>query len=340
MTAAGLPASMSLRPDMADPGMHERVRAARNVLVIKLGAFGDVVLAEGALRDIRRHHPKATITALTTPGYAAIFERCPHVDVVEIDPRKPRWQLHRLLELRRRLRASDYDLVYDLQNSNRTAMYFRWMRRPILWSGTAPGCSLPCRADRFKSIPVLDRLAGQLADAGVATLHCRRPDLAWMADDVSGILEAHGVSDGFVFLIPGASARHPQKRWPHYARLAELLVEQGHQAVTAPGPDEMDLCRSLPAIALTEHGGCLSLFQVAGLATRAGFVVGNDTGPTHLAAHCGARGLALYGPHTAARITCMDRRFEVMEVPDLPLLDAGRVFEKVGAGLGSQGART
>ena len=330
---------MSLRPDMTDPGMHELVRAAGKVLVIKLGAFGDVVLAEGALRDIRRHHPKATITALTTPGYAAIFERCPHVDVVEIDPRKPRWQLPYLLELRRRLRASDYDLVYDLQNSNRTAMYFRWMRQPILWSGTAPGCSLPYRPGVvLRTIPVLDRLAGQLADAGVATPHCRRPDPGWMADDVSGILEAHGISDGFVFLIPGASARHPQKRWPHYARLAELLVGQGYEVVTAPGPDEMDLCRSLPAIMLTEHGDCLSLFQIAGLVTHAGFVVGNDTGPTHLAAHCGARGLALYGPHAAARITCMDRRLEVMEVPDLSRLDAERVFETVVAGLRTQGA--
>ena len=330
---------MSLRPNMTDPAMHESARAARKVLVIKLGAFGDVVLAEGALHDIRLHHSKATITALTTPGYAAIFERCPHVDVVEIDRRKPRWQLPYLLELRRRLRASDYDLVYDLQNSSRTAMYFRWMRQPILWSGTAPGCSLPCRTDRFKTVPVLDRLAGQLADAGIATTHCQQPDPGWMADDVSGILEAHGVSDGFVFLIPGASARHPQKRWPHYARLAELLIEQGHQVVTAPGPDEIDLCRSLPAIALTARGDCLSLFQIAGLATRAGFVVGNDTGPTHLAAHCGARGLALYGPHTAAHLTCMDRRLEVMEVPDLPLLDAGRVFETVVARLGPQGAR-
>ena len=330
---------MSPRPDTTDPAMYELARAARKVLVIKLGAFGDIVLAEGALRDIRLHHSKATITALTAPGYAAIFERCPHVDAVEIDRRKPRWQLPYLLELRRRLRASDHDLVYDLQNSSRTAMYFRWMRQPILWSGTVPGCSLPCRMDRFKTIPVLDRLAGQLADAGVATPHCRQPDLRWMADDVSGILEAHGVSDGFVFLIPGASARHPQKRWPHYARLAELLSERGHQVVTAPGPDEMDLCRSLPAVALTERDDCLSLFQIAGLTTHAGFVVGNDTGPTHLAAYCGARGLALYGPHAAARITCMDRRLEVMEVPDLSLLDAERVFERVVAGLRTQGAR-
>ena len=330
---------MSPRPNTTDPALHELARAAREVLVIKLGAFGDVVLAEGALHDIRLHHPKATITALTTPEYTAVFRRCPHVDVVELDRRKPRWHLPYLLELRRRLRASNYDLVYDLQNSSRTAMYFRWMRQPIFWSGTAPGCSLPCRMDRFKTVPVLDRLAGQLADAGVATPHCRQPDLRWMADDVSGILEAHGVSDGFVFLIPGASARHPQKRWPHYARLAELLIEQGHQVVTAPGPAEMDLCRSLPAVALTERGDCLDLFQIAGLATRAGFVVGNDTGPTHLAAHCGVRGLALYGPHASARLTCMDRRLEVMEAPDLSRLDAGRVFETVVARLRTQGAR-
>lgn len=314
---------------MIDTAAPAGIRTARNVLVIKLGAFGDVVLAEGALRDIRLHHPKARMTALTTPPYAEIFERCPHVDAVEIDQRRPRWHLRYLLELRRRMRASGYDHVYDLQNSRRTAMYFRWMPRPIFWSGTAPGCSHRYRADRFKSIPVLDRLAGQLASAGVATRHCHHPTLVWMADDVAGILEAHRVRDGFVLLIPGASARHPGKRWPHYARLSELLMERGHQVVTAPGPDDMDLCRRLPATMLTRRGDCLTLFQIAGLATRAGFVVGNDTGPTHLAAYCGARGLALHGPHAAARLTCIDRRLEVIEVPDLSRLHPERVFETI-----------
>ena len=321
---------------MTDTITRTGIRAARNVLVIKLGAFGDVVLAEGALRDIRLHHRNARITALTTPPYAKIFERCPHVDAVEIDQRKPRWHLRYLLELRRRMRASDYDHVYDLQNNRRTAMYFRWMPQPISWSGTALGCSHRYRTDRFKSIPVLDRLAEQLACAGVATRHCHQPYLVWMADDVTEILEAHRVSDGFVFLIPGASVRHPRKRWPHYARLTELLIEHGHQVVTAPGPDEMDLCRSLPATVLTEHGDCLTLFQIVGLATRAGFVIGNDTGPTHLAAYCGARGLALHGPHAAARLTCIDRRLEVIEVHNLLQLDPEHVFETVKRTLGAQ----
>ena len=318
---------------MTETLAYPQIRDARNVLVIKLGAFGDIVLAEGALRDIRLHHPQARITALTTPPYAEIFERCPHVDAVEIDQRKPRWHLRYLLELRWRMRAPEYDHVYDLQNSSRTAMYFKWMPRGISWSGTVSGCSHRYRTDSFSPLPVLDGLAGQLACAGVCTRHCRRPNLVWMADDVSGILETHRVSDGFVFLIPGASARHPQKRWPHYTRLAELLIENGHQVVTAPGPDEIDLCRSLPATMLTEHGDCLNLFQIAGLATRADFVVGNDTGPTHLAAHCGARGLALYGPHTAARLTCIDRRLEVIEVRSLSQLDPERVFQRVGAAI-------
>ena len=312
------------------------IRAARNVLVIKLGAVGDVVLAEGALRDIRLHHPKARITALTTPPYAEIFERCPHVDAVEIDQRKPRWHVRYLLKLRRRMRASGYDHVYDLQNNRRTAMYFRWMPQPISWSGTALGCSHHYRTDRFKSIPVLDRLAGQLAGAGVATRYCHHPNLVWMADDVTEILEAHRVVDGFVLLIPGASARHPTKRWPHYARLAELLIEFGYQVVTAPGPDEMNLCRRLPATMLTECGNCLTLFQIAGLATRAGFVVGNDTGPTHLAAYCGARGLALHGPHAAARLTCIDRRLDVIEVHDLSRLTPERVCETIKRNLQAQ----
>ena len=64
----------------------------QRILVIKHGAFGDVIQCDGALRDIRAHHPGDEILVLTTPAYAKIFRRCPHVDRVLIDPRAPRWR--------------------------------------------------------------------------------------------------------------------------------------------------------------------------------------------------------------------------------------------------------
>ncbi|MDP2619506.1 MAG: glycosyltransferase family 9 protein [Hyphomicrobiales bacterium] len=310
--------------------------AAHGILVIKLGAFGDVILSAGALRDIRANHPNARITALTTPAYERIMERCPFVDAVEIDPRAPRIALGPLLDLRRRLRAGGYDMVYDLQNSGRTRFYRRFMLPRTPWSGKAAGCSHPYTAANPERIPVLDRLAGQLAEAGLKVAHAGRPDVSWMADDPSGILEQAGVSDGFILLVPGSAARHPQKRWPGYAALARRLLAEGHQVITAPGSDELDLCRAIPGIMLLDNGAPVDFFKLAGLAIRARFVVGNDTGPTHLAAHAGARGLALYGTPTAA-VTCIDRRFKVIEVPDLRTLTVETVYAAVRAEL-DQGA--
>jgi len=313
--------------------------AAREILVIKLGAFGDMVLSEGALRDIRANHPGARITVLTGPAYRRVMERCPSVDAVEIDRRARPFRLGPLFDLGRRLRAGRYDMVYDLQNNTRTGLYRRFLLRGTPWSGTAPGCSHPYSVAHPKRIPVLDRLAGQLAAAGLTVSRATRPDVSWMADDPTDLMGQAGIAEGFILLVPGSAARHPQKRWPGYGALADRLIGEGYQVVTAPGPDELALCRGIPGVTLLDHGAPVDFFKLAGLARRARFVVGNDTGPTHLAAHAGAKGLALFGPHTAAATTCIDRRFQVIEVPDLGELAVETVHAAIRAEIGpAQGA--
>lgn len=306
---------------------------AEDILIIKLGALGDLFQAEGALHDIRLHHPGARITLLTGPAYRALMQRCPWVDRVELDPRAPRWRLDRMVDLRRRLRAAPFAMVYDLQNVSRTAFYRRWFLPHTPWSGTAPGCSHPHRAVDPKRIPSLQRLAGQLADAGVPVLHALAPDLGWVADDVSGILADAGVRRPYVVLLPGSSARLPHKRWPGYAALAERLIAGGTTVVTVPGPDELDLCRSIPGITLTE-GKWLNYFQLAGVLAGARLVIGNDSGPTHLAAHLGRPTVALFGSHMAACLTGIDRPWVTcVEVPDLAVLPVGQVEDVVNSRL-------
>ncbi len=50
------------------------------ILIIKHGAFGDLVQALGALQDIRLAYPQAHITLLTSPQFGSLLARCPHVD--------------------------------------------------------------------------------------------------------------------------------------------------------------------------------------------------------------------------------------------------------------------
>ncbi len=298
----------------------------QRILVIKHGAFGDVIQSDGALHDIRAHHLDAEIVVLTTPPYAKIFARCPCVNRVLVDPRAPRWRLDHMSALRDQLRREKFARVYDLQNSARTAFYFRWFLRDVEWSGTAPGCALPHRAKDPKKIRTLDRMAGQLRDAGVPIVHTLTPDVGWMADDVSAILAP--VRAPYIVLVPGSSARHPQKRWPYYAELAQALMAAGYDVVTAPGPDETG--PDLPGHALRGNKGFLDWFQLAGVMKGAAFVIGNDTGPTHLASHLGVRGLALFGQHMPAERTGVLREtFGAIEVEDLKALRVARVMEEV-----------
>lgn len=301
----------------------------RNVLVIKLGAFGDLVLCDGAMRDIRAHHRGARIAVLTEERYRSFFERSPRVDDVLTDPRASWLRIDLLWDLRRRLRAGGFDRVYDFQCNRRSALYHRWLDAE--WSGDAPGCSHPIPLANVKAVPVLDRLEAQLRAAGVKTRHTGKPDIGWMCDDVSGLMERWGLEPGFVLLIPGSSARHPQKRWPHYAALAELLIEEGRQVAIALGPDELDFTRTIPGTPLLKDGRPLSLFELAGAMAKARLVVGNDTGPTHIAAHLGVPGLALFSAYHSPRLTCLDRFLEVIEEPDLKALQPDRVYERAQA---------
>jgi ADP-heptose:LPS heptosyltransferase len=151
-----------------------------------------------------------------------------------------------------------------------------------------------------------------------------------MCADVEAVLAGHGLSPGYVVLIPGCAARHPHKRWPHYAALAEHLLTRGHRVVTVPGPDELALARTIPGDCLLGPQGWLDWFQLAGVLRHAGFVIGNDTGPSHLAACLGRPGLALFGPHSSVERTGIRRgAFDAIEVPDLAALPVERVLQVV-----------
>lgn len=296
-----------------------------NILVIRHGAFGDVIQCDGALRDIRAHHRGAHVAMLTGPAFRALMQRCPHVDEVLVDARRPYFDLAATWRVFRLLRGGRFSKVYDLQKSDRTWIYRRLVLPRVPWSGGKLPESTPYSA--------IEGYRRQFEAEGVATVHTLTPDVNWMADDMGALLRAQGVRDPYVALIPGSAARHPHKRWPHYAALARGLLAAGHDVVMAPGPDERELARSIPGHVLTgdaSDASYLDWFQLAGVLARAAFVVGNDTGPSHLAACLGVPGLALFGPHTSARKTGIRRaRFDALEVPDLAALRAEEVLARV-----------
>ena len=95
------------------------------ILVIRLGALGNIIQSLGPFAAIRAHHANSEITLLTLRPYAAWMATAPYFDRVWIDERPEWWDLSGLLKLRRRLIQGGFDRVYDLQTSGRSSRYFR-----------------------------------------------------------------------------------------------------------------------------------------------------------------------------------------------------------------------
>jgi ADP-heptose:LPS heptosyltransferase len=302
----------------------------KNILIIKLGAFGDIIMAEGAVHDIRNNYKNDHISVLTSPAYKKIYERCPWVDTVIVDPRDPRWRLDLMRKLNRKIGFDNFDVIFDLQRANRTSFYYRWFVKKASWSGMAAGCDLPYSIPPTKEISVLEEFAIQLKSAGLSVEHTLSPEPTWFIEDVAEILNEAKVSDPYVVLLAGASARRTEKCWPHYDKLAQKLIGKGICVLTVPGPDDFDLCRTIPGIMLTGPHKYLNFFQLAGVLQKAAYVVGNDSGPSHLASHLGVPGLALFSGHVPAYRTGIERdNFIYIEAEKMDLIPVERVYGEI-----------
>jgi ADP-heptose:LPS heptosyltransferase len=298
------------------------------ILVIKLSALGDLVQADGALRDIREHHKEDRLTVMTTPPYQKFMQRSPWVDEVLVDPRDSRFRLDRMYKLRTRLRQRSFSMVYDLQQVGRTRFYYRWLFPELTWLGDAPGCAYYLK--RPEDSCAADHFARHLQLAGLDNSYTLHSDVSWMAAEVDDVLQKHNLRPGYILLMPGASTGHQDKRWPCFAELAERLLQQGRRVVTVPGPAERDACGAIPGDMLVAGDECYDYFVLAGVAKKAGYVVGNDTGPTHIAAHMGGRGLALYGAHTAPETTGIQHTsFSWLAADNLADVSIDAVWQKI-----------
>jgi ADP-heptose:LPS heptosyltransferase len=296
------------------------------ILVIKLGALGNVVLAMNAFAAIRAFHATARISLLTTAPYADWLRQAPWFDEVLVDRRPAWWNLAGVYRLRRTLRRPGFTRVYDLQTSGRSSHYFRlfpYAAKPE-WSGIVAKASHPDRDPNRAHMHDLDRQASQLRQAGIVTIPSA--DLSWCRGDIARF----GLPQDFVVLVPGSAPHRPEKRWPaaRYQALAFALREQGLTPVVVGSTAEAPIFREIPA-ALNLIGQT-SFGDLADLGRSARFSVGNDTGPTHLLAAVGCPTVALFS-YASDPALCAPRGPEVrvLRRPDLASLELDAVLAEL-----------
>ncbi|WP_193172705.1 glycosyltransferase family 9 protein [Nisaea nitritireducens] len=266
----------------------------RRILVIKLGALGDLIYALGPMQAIRRHHPNAEITLLTRPAYAELGERSRLFDKVWTDSEPKLFNLPGVLALRARLTGAAFDRVYDLQTSDRTGFYHRlfWPGPKPEWSGIVPGCSHYHHYKRPTLTHTQDRQRTQLEIAGITDV--RPSDLAFMDSDI----QRFDLPESFALLIPGSSLKMAIKRWPapYYGEIAQRLHQAGIMPVLLGGNEDQDAIQTIKEICpeARDLSGKTTLYDIPALARAAHIAIGNDTGPMHMAALSGCPTVAIF----------------------------------------------
>ena len=292
-----------------------------NILIIKLGSLGDVVQISGALRDIREHHKNEKITILTTSKYINLFKNCPYVDNCLEDERLPRYNIFYLLRLRKIINSLNFNKVYDLQNSNRTNFYRKFLFNVKNWSSSR---DIP--ENKYNN-SVLQRFDEQLRKSNIKTLYTLKPDFSWAAEKANNY--NLNTDKKYILFFPFCSRDLIHKRWPYFSELINL-IKQNHpeySLVVAPGPGEIEEAKSLDIKIAVNNNLPLNFFELASLIKKSHLVIANDTGPAHMAAHLGARGFALFGPHTTPEKVSIEReKFIALQTMDLKSLLADRVY--------------
>ena len=306
-----------------------------NILIIKHGSLGDIAQASGAIQDISENHKQDKIYLLTTKPYMEIFKRNPFITDVILDKRLSRFNLIYLYSLMKTIKKLNFQKVYDLQNSSRTKFYQRVLfpkSNLDKWSSSETTLPSDKTKEEFDKKSVLERFNHQMQTSGIHTKHTMLPDFSWSCKDISKIKSEYKL-EKYIILFPFCSPHLSKKKWPYYNDLIEKIKNQhndNYKIVVAPGPNEINDAKDINALALLDNGRALDISQLTSLIKGSSFVIANDTGPAHISAHVGAKGLTLFGKHTTAYKVSVEREnFKAIEVSDLNNLSAEKVFERL-----------
>ena len=153
-----------------------------------------------------------------------------------------------------------------------------------------------------------------------------------MHSEKAPIFELEAFQSIVILLFHFCSPNLSHKKWPYYNELIDMIKKE-HQSleiVIAPGPDEIEESKKINAISVTEKDKSINLTQLAGLINKSTYVIANDTGPAHMAAHLGKKGIVIFGHHTTPeKVSIETDKFKAITVDNLQNLSAEKVYQMI-----------
>jgi heptosyltransferase I len=311
------------------------------LLIVRLGAMGDVIHGLPVAAALRAVFPDATLGWLIEERWAELLCTLPTPRSGPRSPQRPlvdrihtvntrQWRSapftvatwERIAASISDLRAAHYEIALDLQGAIRSSLLARWSGAPVIYGASQPRENLACMFYTRQVITggehVVEQnlsLAVALANRPLKISPVELPHDEAAEQENDRRLKAQGAQQ-FALLTPGAG--WGAKRWPaeRYGEVARSLAENNLKALINVGPGEEDLASAVEDAsggAAEKFGG--SLTQLIALTRRALLFIGGDTGPLHLAAALGVPVVGIFGPTDPARNGPFGTRSIVLRSP-------------------------
>ncbi len=310
------------------------------VLIVRLGAMGDILHALPAVTALRRAHPDWFLGWAIEPHWRPLIaadpkredsgrdSAMPLVDQVHRIPakqwgRKPfhRSTLHEVRALRRELRSFHYDVAVDLQGAVRSAIFGRWSGARLIGENSPREFAARWffhQRVRTHGIHVIEQDLEVASAIASDQLACIPPCLPYDEEAETWAAEITSSANGPVILL-NAGAGWGAKRWPpeRYGMVARKLRDAGCLVFLNAGPGETALAE---AVQESSNGATMiiepSLGRLIALTRRTSLLIAGDTGPLHLACALGKAVVGIFGPTDPDRNGPFGCDFQVLRHPD------------------------
>ncbi|MCP3982582.1 MAG: glycosyltransferase family 9 protein [bacterium] len=308
------PLPAELRRALADEGQ------GLTLLVIRLGAMGDILRTVPPARLLRRALPRARILWVLEDKWRAVLEGHPDLNGILEAPRRV-WDrtsrspllwpelVRSVVGLRRELRRHSPTLALDFHGNLRSGLVCRLSGAPVRLGYDGHQQKEGNRRLTTHRVPAGDRRTPRMErnldlvralGIPVAPLPSGALPLVERGRDAAAEIAGEIAPGGYAIVSPGASASQAYKKPPPelLAAACRVTEQRGFTPLVVYGPGELDDARR----AVEASGGNATLAPPTDLATLAALLagarlfIGGDSGPLHLACATGCPVLGIYGP--------------------------------------------
>jgi len=290
--------------------VYEKALKQFKILIIKLGAVGDVVLSIPGMRAIKKKFPDAHITVLTGTDSSQILRKCPYVDELIIYNKKIIGRgIGKFLKLAADLRRHDFDVVVDLQNNSRSHILGFLSKAPVRfgYANRKMGFLLNYAIEDTK-VPPLAPVEHSFRVLNMMGIKYENDPLElWPAeadrDFARRLLSENwvGTEHDVIAINPAASKKWKTKNWPveNFARLCDMLAAKNIRIVIVSSKEnrpEVDKLLAHTKSKPIDICGKTNILQLAAVLQRCKVLVSADSAPIHVACAVKTPIVALFGP--------------------------------------------